>query len=216
MELQTRQFVVSLEAEYRRLAGHLHDELGQLLAAMCMHLHLAKELRHPDAQPYLEQCLAIAAQAIEQVREMSLDLSPSMLDDVGLPDTLRYYLDRQSQRTGLTVNLITSSAWTPLPIEVESTCFRVVQETVRNVIRHASARQVQVELRQDAEAVYLTISDNGVGFDPALLEQPDAPHRRLGLTAMRQRVELLAGRWSIESSPGHGTSVRVCLPVDPS
>jgi signal transduction histidine kinase len=214
IELQTRQFVASQEAEYRRLARHLHDGVGQLLAAMSMHLHLAKDLPAPDARPYLEQCLAIAEQAIEQVRELSLDLSPSMLDDLGLPNTLRYYLDHQSQRTGLAVNLVASSAWTPLPREVEAVCFRVTQEALANVIRHASAGQVQVELRQDPEAVYLTIRDNGVGFDPASLEQGAGQRRKLGLAAMRQRVELLGGCWSIESAPGQGTLIRICLPVD--
>jgi signal transduction histidine kinase len=214
IELQTRQFVVSQEAEYRRLARHLHDGVGQLLAALAMHLHLAKDLPPPDARPYLEQCLAIAEQAIEQVREMSLDLSPSTLDDLGLPNTLRYYLDRQAQRAGLAVNLVASSAWTPVPREVEAVCFRVTQEALVNVIRHASARQVQVELRQDAEAVHLAIRDNGVGFDPAAVEQGNGPHRKLGLTAMRQRVELLGGSWSIESAVGKGTVIHICLPID--
>lgn len=83
-----------------------------------------------------------------------------------------------------------------------------------NVIRHASAGQVQVELRQDPEAVHLTIRDNGVGFDPASFEQASDQPRKLGLAAMRQRVELLGGRWSIESAVGQGTLIRVCLPVD--
>ncbi len=214
MELQARQAVLSQEAEYRRLARHLHDGISQLLAALSMQLHLAKDLPHPDARPHLEQSLAIAEQAIEQVREMSLDLSPSMLDDFGLPDTLRYYLDRRSRRTGLAVHLIASSAWKPMPREVEAVCFRVAQEALVNAIRHASAEHVQVELRQDPEAVYLSIRDNGVGFDPASLDQSGEPPRKLGLAAMRQRVELLGGRWSIEAAVGQGTSIRVCLPID--
>ncbi len=157
MELQARQAVLSQEAEYRRLARHLHDGISQLLAALSMQLHLAKDLPHPDSRPYLEQSLAIAQQAIEQVREMSLDLFPSMLDDFGLPDTLRYYLNRRSRRTGLAVHLVASSAWTPMPREIEAVCFRVAQEALVNAIRHASAGHVQVELRQDPDAVYLTI-----------------------------------------------------------
>ena len=211
---QPRQWVISQEAEYRRLARHLHDGIGQLLAATAMHAHLAKDLPQPDARPHLEQCLAILEQAIEQVREISLDLSPSTLDKLGLPDTLRFYLDHQSQRTGLAVNLIVSSAWTPLPPEVEAVCFRVTQEAVVNVIRHASAGHVQVELRQDPEAVYLTIRDNGAGFDPAWLEQSDERTGQLGLVAMRLRVELVGGCWSIESAPGQGTRIRVCFPAN--
>jgi two-component system, NarL family, sensor histidine kinase UhpB len=212
---QTRQCVISQEAEYRRLARHLHDGIGQLLAATAMHAHLAKDLPPPDARPHLEQCLAIVEQAIEQVRDISLGLSPSMLGQLGLPDTLRLYLNHQAQRTGLAVNLIVSSAWTPLPPEVEAVCFRVTQEAVVNAIRHASAGHVQVELRQDPEAVYLTIRDNGAGFDPAGLEQPEQGRNcRLGLPAMRMRVELLGGCWNIESAPGQGTVIRAFLPSD--
>jgi signal transduction histidine kinase len=220
MESQMQNFVASQEADYRRLACHLHDDIGQLLTALGMHLQLAGDQRQLDSQRHLErhleQCLAINKQLLEQVRDMSLDLSPSLLEDVGLPDSLRYYLDRQSQRTGLAIHLVTSTAWNPLSRAVEAVCFRVTQEAVRNVIRHASARRIQVELRQDAEAVHLTISDDGVGFDPASLEQEGVPHRKLGLTAMRQRVELLTGRWSLESAPGQGTLIRVSLPVDPT
>ena len=126
---------------------------------------------------YLEQCLAIAEQAIEQVREMSLDLSPSMLDDLGLPDTLRFYLDHQSQRTGLAVNLVVSSAWTPLPREVEAVCFRVTQEALVNVIRHASARQVQVELRQDRGSGLSDDSRQRRGIRPGVARTGRRPAR---------------------------------------
>ncbi len=216
MDLKMQTFVTLQEAEYRLLARHLHDEIGQLLAALCLQLRLSKDQRQPAPDPHLEQCVALTEQALERVRDMSLDLSPSLLHDTGLPDTLRYYLDRQSQITGLTVSLIICSSWTPLPREVEFACFRAAQQLLANVIRHASARQVQVELRQDAEAVYLTVCDDGVGFDPDSLEQGYISPQKLVLTAMRQRIELLGGRWSIESAPGQGTRICVSLPLDAS
>jgi len=210
---QMRSLVASQEAEYRRLSEHLHDDVCQLLAALCMHLHLAEASGGPDAGAYVQQCLAIAQQASEHVRDMSLDLSPSMLGDVRFPDVLRSYLDRQAQRTGLAVKVIASTAWTPLRPELDAACFRVTQEALRNVIRHAAARQVQVELRQDAEAVSLTIRDDGVGFDPSAIEPPASRAPPWGLTAVRQRVELLGGNCRIESAPGQGTTIRVCLPL---
>jgi signal transduction histidine kinase len=216
MDLKMQTFVTLQEAEYRGLARHLHDDIGQLLAALCLQLHLSKDQGQLAPDPHLEQCMALTEQALERVRDMSLDLSPSLLHDVALPETLRDYLDRQSERTGLAVNLIISSSWTPLPREVEVACFRATQQALANVIRYASARQVQVELRQDAEAVYLTVCDDGVGFDPDSLEQGYISPQKLGLTAMRQRIELLGGRWSIESAPGQGTRICVSLPLDAS
>lgn len=213
MKLQMQSLVASQEAEYRRLSEDLHDGVCQLLAALCVHLHLAEAIGGPDAGAYVQQCLAIAHQASEHVRDMSLELSPSMFGDGRLPDVLRSYLDRQAERTGLAVKVITSTAWTPLPREIDATCFRVTQEALRNVIQHAAARQVQVELRQDAEAVSLTIRDDGVGFDPSAIEPPANRAPQWGLTAMRQRVELLGGNCRIESAPGQGTMIQVCLPL---
>jgi len=212
-EDQVRQFMAVQEAESRRLSRRLHDEIGQLLAALCMRLHLVQDLDVQDAGPHLGECLAIAQQSIEKVREISFDLSPLMLEGGSLLDTVRYYLDHQSRRHGLAVDFTASSSWTPLPREVEGACLRLVQEAVGNVIQHASARHVQVELRQDAEATDLTIRDDGVGFSPASLSQPCVPPRTLGLTAVRQRIELLGGKWHVESAPGQGTVIRATLPV---
>jgi signal transduction histidine kinase len=161
----------------------------------------------------LGECLAIAQQSIEKIREISFDLSPLMLESGSLPDTVRYYLDHQSQRHGLAVDFIASSSWTPLPREIEGACLRVVQEALGNVIQHASASRVQVELRQDAETAELRIRDDGVGFAPASLSQPGDHSRTLGLTAMRQRIELLGGTWHVESAPGQGTVIRAILPL---
>lgn len=213
---QTHDCFEYQEAEYRRLARLLHDDLGQLLAALCMHLQLAADTAQRASPAPAAQCLDIARQAMEQVREVSFELCPSILDHAGLAATLPDYLDRQARRTGLAVSLVISSSWRPLSSGLESAFFRMIQEGVRNVIRHASATRLRVELRQDAEAVHLTIADDGVGFDPVAPSLHTGLPRRLGLAAMRQRVELLGGDWSIESTPGHGTSIRVQVPIESS
>lgn len=211
---RVRQFLIVAEAERQRLGQELHNEVSQLLAALSMRLNVLRDTPVRDMRASLDECLAITAQAIEQVREMSLDLSPSILADASLTDTVEYYLERQAQRAGLTVNLIVSSSWTPVAREVEDACLRVVQEAMINVVRHASARHVQVRLRQDAEEVDLSIRDDGVGFAPESCQQGSANPEMLGLIAMRQRVELLGGRCRIVSAPGQGTSIQVSLPVN--
>lgn len=212
-ELRTRQFLASQEAERRRLSRQLHDGLGQMLAAICMRLHAAEDLHGEDARPALEACLTIVEQAIHQVRELSQDLHPPLLDGFGLQPALRGYLDRLAERAGLSVSLVTSSSLDPLPDELEMACFRVIQEALANVIRHASARQVRVELRRDAEAVELTIRDDGVGFDPQAVERRSRRSAHFGITAMRQRVESLGGSCWIESAPGQGTTVQAHWPL---
>lgn len=211
---QTHDCFEYQEAEYRRLARLLHDDLGQLLAALCMHLQLAADTAQPASQAPSAQCLDIARLAMEQVREVSFELCPSILDHAGLAATLPDYLDRQARRTGLAVNLVVSSSWKPLSSRLESACFRVVQEAVRNVIRHASATQLRVELRQDAEAVHLTVADDGVGFDTDSVPPDTRFPRRFGLAAMRQRVKMLGGDWNLDSAPGQGTTIRVRFPVE--
>lgn len=213
-EARRRQLLACQEAERRRLSRQLHDELGQLLAAICMRLHAAEDLGGQVVRPALDACLAIAEQAIRQVRELSHDLCPPLLDDFGLLPALRGYLDCLAERAGLSVGLVTSSSLDPLPDELQTACFRVIQEALANVIRHASARHVRVELRRDAEAVELTIRDDGVGFDPQAVERPSRRFAPFGMTAMRQGAEVLGGSCWIESAPGQGTTVQARWPLE--
>lgn len=214
LECQLRHFMALQESERQDLARTMHNDIGQLLAALHMQLHLAKESPQPDVYPVLDDCLAISRQAIDRVRAMSADLYPSILDGLGLPDALRCYLDDQAKQSGVAVHLLTSASWTRLPMEIEAACFRMAQQAVDRAIHHASATQVHVELRHDPEAVHLTIRDNGSEFDTSSLDSCGGRPPSSGLAALCQRMELLMGRWSIETLPGQGTLVRVCLPVD--
>jgi signal transduction histidine kinase len=214
LECQLRQFLAAHESERHDLARTLHDDIGQLLAAMSMQLHLAKDSLQPDACQVLEDCLSITRQAIDRVRAMSADLYPSILDGLGLPEALRCHLDDQANQSGVAVHLLTSASWTRLPMEIEAACFRMAQQAVDRAIHHASATQVHVELRHDPEAVHLTIRDNGSEFDRSSLDSCKGRPPNSGLAALCQRIELLMGRWSIETLPEQGTLIRICVPVD--
>ena len=113
--------------------------------------------------------------AIQQVRSLALDLRPSMLDDLGLAAALRWLVDRQAQRAGLVGHFVVQSSGAPLPPDLAIACFRVAQEALTNVVRHARARQVWVELQEGEEEVRLVIRDDGVGFDPGEARQRCRP-----------------------------------------
>lgn len=213
VELRTRQLLVWQEAEHRRLTRQLHDGPSQMLAAICMRLHAVEDLGGPAGRSIRDECLKMAEQTIRELRELSFDLWPSLLDDFGLQPALRGYLDRLAERSGLSVNLVTSTSLGPLPDELETACFRVVQEVLTNVIRHAGAQHVRVELQRDAESLQLTIRDDGSGFDPQAAARSPNRFAQLGLTAMRQRVELLGGNCCIESRLGRGTTIQVRWPL---
>jgi signal transduction histidine kinase len=160
---------------------------------------------------------------LQQVRNLSLDLRPSLLDDLGLVAALRWYVDRQGQRTGIAAQFAFSApsdATRPadlrLPAGLETACFRLVQEALTNVVRHSRARHVSVELRLEAQTLHLSVRDDGVGFDVSSALAAAGRGQSLGLLGMHERVALLHGQIAIVSAPGQGTEVRVTVPVPPS
>ncbi|MCY2988044.1 MAG: PAS domain S-box protein [Planctomycetota bacterium] len=165
LEDLSRQLITVQETERRHLARELHDEIGQVLTAVHISLQQLKGKAAAAALPRLEESIAIVNQAIDQVRGLSLNLRPAMLDDFGLEAALRWYVDREQPRLGCAVTLTAESSGPQLPPELKNTCFRVTQEALTNVLRHARAQQVWIELRQQEEAVELVVRDDGVGFD---------------------------------------------------
>ena len=216
LRVLSRHVVEVQEEERRHLARELHDEIGQVLTTIGIHLYAAKRVCDAAAWPRLEESIKIVDEATQQVRNLSLDLRPSMLDDLGLAATLRWLVDRQVQRTGLVAHFAVESSGAPLPPDVAIAGFRAAQEALTNVVRHARARHVWVELRQGEEEVDLAIRDDGVGFDPEAARGRAARGESFGLVGMQERVELLDGRVEIRSQPGQGTSIRVRLPLTPS
>ncbi|OAI41645.1 hypothetical protein AYO40_02835 [Planctomycetaceae bacterium SCGC AG-212-D15] len=210
----SRQLLTIQEGERRHIGRELHDEIGQVLCAISVNLKVTKTKVNASAWPRLEECIGMVDRAVEQVRNLSLDLRPYMLDEFGLEAALRWYLDRLAQRSGLTAHFNSLLSVLEIPHEVRNACFRVAQEALTNVVRHADAKEVWMKLQGEEGEVRLEVRDDGAGFEVADALNRAAQGGSLGLLGMRERVELLGGQVDIESQPEHGTSVRVRLPLE--
>ncbi len=214
LELLSRRLLDIQETERRYIARELHDEIGQTLTAARINIQsLRRMITAPEAQKKLADGLEILELALTQVRNISLDLRPSMLDDLGLLPALRWYVDREAQWGNMDVQIATDPNFPRMAAELELVCFRVVQEAFTNILRHANAQVVRVELRQVGENCILTISDDGSGFDVSHALQSAGRGQSLGLLGMQERVALVQGQMEIFSKRGEGSIVRVIIPI---
>jgi PAS domain S-box-containing protein len=207
----SRRLLTVQEEERRHLSRELHDEFGQMLAGITLHLEAAKSLAGEAARSRLEECVHLIQRAGAQLRSLVLELRPTMLESAGLAPTLRWIAKQHEERTGIATQVV--GQLNDVPAELATACFRVVQEALTNVIRHARAQHVWIELSQTEDVLDLAVRDDGVGFDVArTLEQaPGCGH--LGLLGMRERVQILGGDIEIDSELGHGTRIRVSFPT---
>ncbi len=211
-----RRLLEVQEAERRHLARELHDQVGQALTAVQFNLQASQRLlTDADAAARLAESLRILERVQVQVQSLSLELRPSLLDDLGLESALRGYLQQQAERAGLHVKFQPTLRQPRLDPTVETACFRVVQEAVTNVVRHARARSLTVSLRDDADALHLVVTDDGAGFDPGTVRQSASPGVGLGFVGMEERVEQVGGWIRIDSKPGRGTTVHARFPLLP-
>jgi signal transduction histidine kinase len=214
--LQTfsRRLVETQEAERRRVARELHDEIGQALTAIKINLQAVQHSAgaSPLAQQ-LNESAGIVDRALQQVRDLSLNLRPSLLDDLGLIAALRWYVDREAQRADLIPALVVDLKEARLPPELETACFRITQEALTNVVRHAQARRMWVELSQRGAELHLTIRDDGIGFDVGAVWRRRVSAAGLGLQGMQERALILGGKIEIKSAPARGTEVHVWFPL---
>lgn len=206
------------ERERRQLARELHDELGQSLTAIRMDLAVIEKALLAIATPQLLERLQDAAQltdqTLEQVRELSLDLRPPMLDDLGLAPTLRWYVKRYQSRTKIITSLTILGHERRLPMLIETALYRVLQEALTNVVRHADAGSVHLTLHYARTQIRATCEDDGRGFDvDAFFEQEVGS---MGLWSMRERVTLLNGTMQIDSTTGQGTQLAFAIPLGES
>jgi PAS domain S-box-containing protein len=214
MQALSRQLLRAQEEERRHIARELHDEIGQSLSAVLINLQRA--MRSPDVRssaPCLKESEGLIELVLDQVRNLSLDLRPSVLDDLGLVASLRWYLGRVTQRAGLVGRLSANPPDIRSGPEIETACFRITQEALTNVVRHARARQVEIRLARRGEHLELIVRDDGVGFDVAAARQRAGHGASLGLLGMQERVALLGGRIAIDAAPGRGTTVQIRLPL---
>jgi two-component system sensor histidine kinase UhpB len=199
------------EEERRRVARDLHDEAAQALTSLLVRLRLLERSAHPeDARQHVQELRQLTAQALEEVRRVALELRPTILDDLGLGAALSWRVDELNTDCPGRATLRIVGLDARLPRDVELVFYRVAQETLNNIARHAQARHVEVVLRREDERLTLDITDDGVGFDRAALQA--APPRGLGLLGMRERLALVGGSLEIDSTPGQGTHVRACAP----
>ncbi len=209
----SRRLIRAQEEERRHIAHELHDEIGQALTAMRLNVRVAlRDPGSPSATRRLEETIALAERTIGQVRDLSLDLRPSMLDDLGLLDALRSDVAGFGQRSGTEARFVADEAIGRLDPDVETACYRIAQEALTNVARHAGAGRVRVELGRSEAELRLVVADDGAGFDLAAATARASSGFSLGVLGMRERATLVGGRVEIESRPGRGTEVRATFP----
>lgn len=202
------QLLAAQEEDRRRISRDLHDDVNQRLAMVSMDLRRLEKARE------MPEDLRMAVRAISErltavsddVRQMAYRFHPSILDDLGLVKAVRRLVDDCAARTGIRIDYVYQDPVAPLPPEMTTCIYRVIQESLSNVARHAGATQVEVELMCEEEGVRLSVRDNGIGFDA------DRSGGHLGLLSMQERVRLAKGRLKVESAPGRGTHIRVEVP----
>jgi PAS domain S-box-containing protein len=212
----SRRAIDVQEQERRHLARELHDEIGQILSTISVNLQANREYCNCDSGTRLEDSITIVNDAIQQVRNLSLDLRPSMLDDLGLISTLRWCANRQAQTAGFELSFVAESSGAQLPADVEIACYRIIQEALTNVVRHAQARHVSVEVRQQEEEIELVICDDGIGFNLDTVRRGAARGGSFGVLGMEERVEILGGKIELKSQLGHGTRIQVRFSFAPN
>ena len=211
LEALSRRLLEVKEVESRHLARELHDEIGQLLTGLRLLLKPNGDLSNGTLSARLEQARAIVDELLERARGLSFDLRPADLDQFGLLPALLALFERYTAQTRVLVDFKHQGVEGRFASEVETAAYRVVQEALTNAARHAGVSAVTVRAWTDADTLHLQIEDQGCGFDPdVILEAP----RSSGLPGMRERIMLLGGRMSIESSPGSGTTITADLPLN--
>lgn len=208
-----RRVVSAQEAERQRIARELHDETGQKLTAIGLGLQgvtgaMDKNIR--QAGKTLRKLQQLTADSITELQRLIADLRPSHLDDLGLPAAVRWYLGEIHERTGMTVKFSVDGRERQLPESINIALFRIVQEALTNVVKHARVESAQVQLCFEDDNVMAVVSDNGRGFDMPRLGSEG--RKSWGLLGMRERASLLGGHFTIDSFPGNGTIVKVSIP----
>ncbi len=206
------QLIAAQEQERRRIARELHDDTGQSLTVIRM--HLSDLLRGGDgATARVPDCIKVVDAAIAHIRAMALNLRPTMLDDLGLTDALQWALEQQAKAAGWHVELEAGDILVELPGDIQTACFRIAQEALNNAARHAGASEVKLVLRMVDSDLELAISDNGAGFDLERYRSPEERKKHFGLMSMAERAGLVGGSLDIDTAPGSGTRIRARFPI---
>jgi two-component system sensor histidine kinase UhpB len=201
--------VLSIQEEERRgISRELHDDIGQSLTALKIGLHRLAQRASGEPDQLITECLAVADATLDRLRNLSLELRPPQLDQLGLEDALKWLVDRQRNATGLDVECQTAGLAERLPSELESVCYRIAQEALNNASRHAKAKQIRIRVDLRDRLLTLAIRDDGVGFDMDTARKKALKTGSLGLISMEERAQLAGGRLKVRTVPGSGTTVQ--------
>lgn len=207
--LLSKSVVEIQETERRRIARELHDHLGQSLTGLQFMLEAVKQQVQPAQKAALQDIQNAVTEIIGHVREMSLNLRPSMLDDLGLIPTLKWHIERFTTQTGIRIHFDALPPSERFPANIETAAYRIIQEALTNVARHSNAQEAFVGVTVVEDTLHLEIADNGKGFDvSSVLNKPTS-----GLSGMSERADLAGGYLTINSSPNQGTQILAALPL---
>jgi PAS domain S-box-containing protein len=210
----SRRLIEAQEAERRHVAVELHDEIGQSLSTVKLTLEsLRKPLPGGPEDSRITDCIQITGRLLHQVRDLSLSLRPSLLDDLGLSAALRWLIDRMFVNEDLEIEFLPKIGEKRYPAECEITCFRIAQAALTNVVRHAGAGKLRVAVGEVSGEIELTVADDGAGFDVAQARRRAHAGLSLGLLGMEERAALAGGRIEIDSAPGKGTRLTLWVPI---
>ena len=209
-----RQFNETLEEEIKRIAYAVHDEAGQLLVAVHLALaEMARELPKPQ-QEQIGNIEGLLNEVEKHLRRYSHELRPTILDDLGWIPAIRFLAEGVSKRASVPIHIETTVSGR-LPSAMETTLYRIVQETLNNTVKHAKAKNVWIRVWQEKQVLFCSVRDDGVGFDSRHV-QGASGRKGLGLVAMQERVNAIGGTLRIESHPGRGTEVSLQLSLEGS
>ncbi|OGP93071.1 MAG: hypothetical protein A2156_09680 [Deltaproteobacteria bacterium RBG_16_48_10] len=211
------QIIEAQENERRRISRELHDEIGQALYAIKLNLEMVdKDLPHttPVIRGRLGEAKSLSSQTLTAMRQLALDLRPTMLDDLGLIPTLRWYIQNFSNRLNIYSNFETMGFEEKLSPQIETAFYRIVQEALNNIAKHAQANRVEISLMKRDSRIYASIQDNGKGFDLDKALHPESPERGFGIVGIQERVSLLGGQMEIQTRPGFGTLIHFEIPYE--
>ncbi|HEY2309756.1 MAG TPA: sensor histidine kinase, partial [Gaiellaceae bacterium] len=204
-----RRVVEAQEVERRRLARELHDETGQALTSILLGLKpLEEALAGQSGARALAELRQLVVDALQDVRRLAVELRPAVLDDFGLVPALERLTESVAEQSSIRVDFHSSLGETRLPSDVESSLYRVVQESLTNIVKHAGAENVSVSVVRRTSTVAAVIEDDGAGFD-----QRNVREESVGILGMRERLALLDGRLEVESRKGAGTTVVAEVPL---
>jgi len=214
LQVLSHRLVEAQESERRQIARELHDQIGQALTVAQMNLQaVSQSANGSDRSSRLKECIDVVENVLEQVHDLSLNLRPSMLDDLGLVPALRWLTEKQASLADLRFEVRSNLEDLHLTPAVKTECFRVAQEALTNIVRHAHARSVMVELQHLDGLLELRVRDDGAGFDVNAVRERAVRGASLGLLSMEERAALVGGVLEVKSAAGQGTEVHAWFPT---